>query len=220
METTRNTWWRRLGRWCRVHLRKMIRENASPRSAGLGFALGAFIGIYPTLGLGTPLSYLAASGLRLNRAAAVAGSLVMNPFTAVPFYSLSTWLGIEMVGVNAQGIEMMSILERIQNYGWAVFVGSTVVAGVSAVVLGLALFFYLRGRAERRRLRHHAQLRITPDEDGADIETQSLEAPPAGPVAVDGASDSVEREEEPNYHLYEAPKTSHSELVAAEKRAV
>lgn len=219
MDATRNTWWRRFGRWCRVHLRKMIRENASPRSTGFGFALGAFIGIYPTFGLGTPLSYLAASGLRLNRAAAVAGSLVMNPLTAVPFYSLSAWLGIEIVGGDAQGLEMMSLFESIRHYGWAVFLGSTVVAGISAALLGMALFFYLWKRAERRRARHHAQLRITPDKDESDGDAPGTEPP--------GDADSAEAvvgENGPKYHLYEVEgkiaEGSEKQLVATvEKRA-
>ena len=64
----------RFGRWLRLHLLRVIRENASPGRTALGFGLGAFIAIFPTLLFGTPLAFIVAAKLKLNRAAAVAGA--------------------------------------------------------------------------------------------------------------------------------------------------
>jgi uncharacterized protein (DUF2062 family) len=60
----------------------MVRENSTPARTGLGFALGAFIGIFPSFLLGTPLAFLIAGRLGWNRAAAAAGTFLTNPLTA------------------------------------------------------------------------------------------------------------------------------------------
>lgn len=76
----------------------MLRENSSPLGTSAGLALGAFIGILPSFLLGTPIAFFLAGRVGLNRAAAVIRTLFTNPFAAPIFYSISTHLGLQMLG--------------------------------------------------------------------------------------------------------------------------
>ena len=81
---------RRFARWVRLQLIRMVRENSTPAKTGLGFALGAFIGVFPSFLIGTPIAFFVAGRLGLNRAAAIGGTTLMNPLTAPVLYSIST----------------------------------------------------------------------------------------------------------------------------------
>src|SRR4030066_2169369 len=72
----------------------------------LGFALGVFLGVFPTFGLGIPLALFLASIFRWNRVSAVLGSLVMNPLTTPFFWPLSGTLGAAIFGTDARNVLM------------------------------------------------------------------------------------------------------------------
>jgi hypothetical protein len=132
----------------------MVRENSTPARTGLGFALGAFIGIFPSFLMGTPIAFLVAGRLGWNRAAAAAGTFLTNPITAPMFYSLSAWLGLEMLGGEADTAQVHGVIDNLQQFGLAFLLGNTVVALSFATLFGLTLFFVVRyyGRAGMRRM--------------------------------------------------------------------
>lgn len=154
MQRANSSWWTRFGRWTRFHLIRALRENASPARTAFGLGLGAFIGIFPSFLIGTPLSFYLAGKLGLNRAAAVAGAMVsMNPLTAPFLYSLSAWLGLEILGreVDAQAQGMLSYL---RHYTGPFLLGNTLVAASIALILTAVMFLAIRrlGRAGVRSL--------------------------------------------------------------------
>jgi uncharacterized protein (DUF2062 family) len=137
----------RVRRWFRVQVRKVLRENSSPLRTSAGLALGAFIGILPSFLLGTPIAFFLAGRLGLNRAAAVIGTLFTNPVTAPIFYSISTSLGLQMLGQQegiAAGAAFPSI---IRHYGAAFLIGNATFASAFAVTCGVLAyaFFLFRG---------------------------------------------------------------------------
>lgn len=139
----------RAGRWLRLHLLRSVRENASPGRTSLGLALGVFIGIFPSFLIGTPLAFYVAGKLGLNRAAAVAGTIVsMNPITAPFVYSFSTWLGFRILDrevVEMQALDSLwAYLAYVKQYAAPFFLGNTVVAAVIAAILGGAMFTWTR----------------------------------------------------------------------------
>lgn len=144
----------RFSRWFRLQLIRMVRENSTPARTGLGFALGAFIGIFPSFLIGTPIAFIAAGRLGWNRAAAAAGTFFTNPFTAPMLYSLSAWLGLEMLGREVEAVRAVGVLDHVRQFGLAFLLGNTIVALSFAALLGVSLFLVLKryGRAGLRKM--------------------------------------------------------------------
>ena len=72
---------------------KLLKENDSPEAIAGGIALGVFLGIFPTFGLGAFLALVLAGFLRLNRLASLAGAFINNPLTAPFFIGISALVG-------------------------------------------------------------------------------------------------------------------------------
>ena len=88
----------RLMRW----LRYVLHTDDTPARAALAFALGVFIAWTPVVGLHTIIALGLAFLLGLNRVAVLAGTFVNNPWTIVPIYSSSAWIGLHLTGSEAQ----------------------------------------------------------------------------------------------------------------------
>lgn len=164
----------RLGRWLRLHLLRSVRENASPGRTSLGLALGVFIGIFPSFLIGTPLAFYVAGKLHLNRAAAIAGTIIsMNPITAPFVYSFSAWLGFRMLNREVVEMQTIGLWNYLQQYAAPFLLGNTVVAATIAVVLGAAMFAWTRRggsvRSMVRKPKVYAQPR--PASQPADVRT-------------------------------------------------
>jgi uncharacterized protein (DUF2062 family) len=143
-----------------IYLR-LVRVGGDPVHIALGFALGVFLGVFPTFGIGIPLSVLLASIFRWNRISAVLGSLVMNPITTPFFWTLSGSLGAAIFRVNVKNI-MMNVQngERLRSltYGAGVYLaGNTIIALVTATLsyfLALrAVTLYRKKKRERKQRR-------------------------------------------------------------------
>lgn len=85
-------------RWLRYQYLRLLRINDDPQPIAMGMAVGVFLGVFPTFGLGAVLAYILAVIFRFNRAAAIIGSLIMNPLTTPLFWSGSAILGTMLVG--------------------------------------------------------------------------------------------------------------------------
>lgn len=153
MARAATTRWTRIGRWVRLHLLRSLRENASPARTALGLGLGAFIGIFPTFLIGTPLAFFVAGRVGLNRAAAVAGTvLAMNPITGPFLYSLSAWLGFELLNREQMEREAQGLMGIWGDYAAPFLLGSAVVAFSVAVVLATAMFIFVRQQGGLRKM--------------------------------------------------------------------
>lgn len=82
----------------RVLLEHPVYWTLNRRNVTRAFALGLFIAFVPL-----PIHFLLAAALalvlRLNIPAAVAGTLLTNPFTMVPLFLTSYWVGTQLLGV-------------------------------------------------------------------------------------------------------------------------
>lgn len=83
----------RLRRRLRLVYLKMLRIDDPPERIARGAAIGILMGILPTFGAGTLLSFAFAFAFRANKAAAVLASLVVNPLTSPFFWTLSAIVG-------------------------------------------------------------------------------------------------------------------------------
>ncbi|MDO8446948.1 MAG: DUF2062 domain-containing protein [Deltaproteobacteria bacterium] len=86
-------WHERAYRWLRYTKIRLLRINDTPEKIAKGAALGVFLGIYPTFGLGLILAWVGSAVMGWNKAASILGSLIMNPLTTPFFWTLSAFTG-------------------------------------------------------------------------------------------------------------------------------
>ncbi|MEW5768252.1 MAG: DUF2062 domain-containing protein [bacterium] len=126
----------RPGRFFRYLCLKLIRANDSPHKVAMGMAAGVALGIFPTFGGGTILALLLASLFKWNKASALLGSVIMNPFTTPFFWSLSALLGSLLTGYDwSQVLEEVKdgqILDIMTTSCWIYLLGNTVLSVLAA----------------------------------------------------------------------------------------
>jgi uncharacterized protein (DUF2062 family) len=98
----------------RVRLVKLqlLRINDPPERIARGAALGVVCGILPTFGFGGFIAFGLAFLFKANKAAAILGSLIMNPITTPFFWTFSIILGSLILGV-----EYSVLLDKIEQEG-------------------------------------------------------------------------------------------------------
>jgi len=145
---------------------RLVRVGGDSVHVALGFALGVFLGVFPTFGLGIPLALFLASMFRWNRVSAVLGSLVMNPLTTPFFWTLSGTLGAAIFRADAK-----NVLQTVQNgerlrsltVGAGIYLaGNTIIAFVAAVI---AYFLALRAVTLYRKKRRERRQRLREDRE-------------------------------------------------------
>jgi uncharacterized protein (DUF2062 family) len=142
----------RVTRWDRLQRLKLLRETATAKRAGLGFALGAFIGIMPSFGIDSVMAFLLARRLNWGARAAAVGTLVMNPFTAPAFYWLGAQVGAGIMHRQMEWIGWQSVLAAPRDFALALLIGCTLVSFTSASLLGSGVYFWLRTRRAARAI--------------------------------------------------------------------
>ena len=81
---------RRAARW-------LLGLKGSPESIALGFAVGVFIALTPTVGAQTLLVIGAALFIRMNLPAAYVSIWISNPLTTLPIYLFNYWVGAKIL---------------------------------------------------------------------------------------------------------------------------
>jgi uncharacterized protein (DUF2062 family) len=141
-----------------IYLR-LVRVADDPVHVALGFALGVFIGVFPTFGLGIPVALFLAALFRWNKAAALLGTLLVNPLTTPFFWSLSGAVGALMLRTDTKSV-LRSFrggegLKSLSEGALIYLAGNTVVALLSAAIAYLlavrAVRFYRREKEKRRK---------------------------------------------------------------------
>jgi uncharacterized protein (DUF2062 family) len=81
---------------------KLVRINDSPQKIALGFGSGVFLGILP--GTGPIAALILAALLRINKAAALLGSLLTNTWLSLVTFLLSIRVGSAILNVDSQKV--------------------------------------------------------------------------------------------------------------------
>lgn len=90
---------------------RLLKVRGEPREVSLGFALGIFIGMSPTMGFQMPIAIFFAALLKWNKISAVMGVWITNPMTAPFLYGFTYFVGAKILGVrNLAG--MMNNIDR------------------------------------------------------------------------------------------------------------
>src|SRR5215471_10003409 len=82
----------------RSALRNLFNLDDPPERTALAFAIGAFIGFSPLLGLHTILAASISVVWRLNKVAVMTGSFLNNPWTMAPIVAASWAIGNMIIG--------------------------------------------------------------------------------------------------------------------------
>ncbi|MGD8449993.1 MAG: DUF2062 domain-containing protein [Desulfobacterales bacterium] len=78
---------------------RFIKIRGNPKEIALGFSLGIFIGLTPTMGIQLPIALFAASLLKWNKIAALTGVWITNPVSAPFIYGTTYLVGSRIIGV-------------------------------------------------------------------------------------------------------------------------
>ncbi len=125
----------------RDKLREVISTKDSPKKIALSFAMGVFFGMSPLIGLHTVLAIGAAYLFRTNKFVTIVGVYVTNPWTIVPIYTFTTWLGAKLLHVDKiipplkwHAMSFSYLFNEVRFLLWPFVFGSTLVALVSALI--------------------------------------------------------------------------------------
>jgi uncharacterized protein len=146
------------GRWVRYQYLKLVRINDSAEKIAGGLALGVVLGILPTFGLGIIIAIFLAAPLKLNRASAVIGTLVMNPWTAPFVWALSYLAGSLLLGYNLN--DTLTVIRSLNSHPgmWrSLMTGRLImpyIIGNLIVMAAGASFFYVVGLFSVRAYRN------------------------------------------------------------------
>lgn len=77
----------------------LLSVRDTPHRIAMAFAVGVFVGMSPLFGIHTLLGILIAWVFRLNKLATIVGVYITNPWTIVPIYTFSTWVGAKCLGI-------------------------------------------------------------------------------------------------------------------------
>jgi uncharacterized protein (DUF2062 family) len=123
----------------------LFKLDDTPERVALSFGVGTFIGMSAFLGVHVVSALVAAQCFRLNRKAMLIGVFVNNPWTLVPFYSLSAWLGLVLLNrprsipaVEWSSVTAASLFREASALALPLILGSTclgLVAGFTGYVL-------------------------------------------------------------------------------------
>lgn len=112
---------------------KLARARASTTEIAWGAGIGTFISVFPTFGLGMPLVVLLSKFFKFNLVAALALSVVSNPFTSPFFMVLSYKIGAIILGSTIE-FDIKNWKDNLNDTGMAILIGSFIVSGTMSVL--------------------------------------------------------------------------------------
>jgi len=95
---------------------KLFRINDTPQRIAIGVGLGVFCGAFP--GTGPIAALFLAFVLRLNRAAALLGSILTNTWLSIPIFLISVKLGSVITSSNYADLQR-AWMALMKDFRWA-----------------------------------------------------------------------------------------------------
>jgi uncharacterized protein (DUF2062 family) len=75
---------------------RFVKIRGNPKDIALGFALGVYVALTPTMGIQMMIAIFFASLFRWNKFSAAAAVWITNPLTAIPIYGFNYWVGTKI----------------------------------------------------------------------------------------------------------------------------
>ncbi|MBM3246190.1 MAG: DUF2062 domain-containing protein [Candidatus Omnitrophica bacterium] len=121
---------------------KLFKINDTPQKIALGLGLGIFLGILP--GTGPVAALTLAFILRVNRASALLGSLLVNTWLSIVTFPLSLRLGSAIMQQRWQDV-YANWQFLLQNGHWSVLLKLSVLKIIFPVIVGYAAVAFILG---------------------------------------------------------------------------
>jgi uncharacterized protein (DUF2062 family) len=144
-------------RYFRDRLRDILKFDDPPRRMSMAFAIGVFIAFSPWFGLHVLTCIALAWMLRLNKVVVLTASFINNPWTVVPLYGFSLWIGFKLTnsGDALPEIEWKALRHRdlflaLKPFLWPFVVG-TLAVGAAAAIISYFLFLWAIKRYRGRQ---------------------------------------------------------------------
>jgi uncharacterized protein (DUF2062 family) len=125
---------------------RFLKIRGTPREIGLGFALGLFVGMSPTMGFQMAIAVFLAAILKWNKFSAVAAVWITNPVTAPIIYGVTYFIGANIIGM--PGIDLtpeafsvtsfITFFKQTPRIFWAMTLGGVVV-GIPLAIAGYVI---------------------------------------------------------------------------------
>ena len=120
-------------------------SNKTPNAIALGFAIGTFIAILPTFGLGLTLGALILLFFhRVNKIWMLGAFVLWNPFVLVPLYRIGARLGEFIFTDKPLVVQQLSHWNQEILLTKRVFVGNTLLALQIAIASYVIIYLLLR----------------------------------------------------------------------------
>jgi uncharacterized protein (DUF2062 family) len=141
---------------------RFLKIRGSPREIALGFALGLFIGMTPTLGFQMPIAVLLAALFKWNKISSAVAVWITNPFTAPFIYGFCYFVGAKILGFKVAPKLLTAFDFPTLRAAGAKILLATTVGGVTLGVPLALLGYYLAFSAVRgyqTKLKHRVDAR-------------------------------------------------------------
>jgi len=131
-------------KWVKKLRTRFVRLKGPPREIALGFALGLYVGMSPTMGIQMAIAVGLASLFKWNMIAAATGVWISNPLTAPILYGSTYFVGKSLIGIvnhpaqplpNPETMTLWGLIERTPHVLWAMVLGGLIL-GVPVAMVG------------------------------------------------------------------------------------
>ena len=123
----------RLNRLFKFIYTRLFLLNDSPQRIALGFGLGVFLGVMP--GMGPIASLILASLFRLNRSAALFGSIMLNTWINFLTLILAIKIGSVIMGLNWNSVYAESV-SIFKNFRFAKLFDLPILTVITPILVG------------------------------------------------------------------------------------
>ncbi|MBU2643414.1 DUF2062 domain-containing protein [bacterium] len=137
--------------------KRFIQIRGTPREIALGFALGVFVSMSPTMGFQIAIAVFLAAFLKWNKIAASLAVFITNPFTAPFIYSLTYFVGAKILKLEkifeipeelSIGVAL-AMLEKTPKIFAAMTIGGIVV-GIPLTIVSFILVYFIASMSQRK----------------------------------------------------------------------
>ena len=141
-----------VGRKLKLFFIKLARARASTEEISWGAAIGTFISVFPTVGFGMPFVILLSKFFKFNLIAALALSVVSNPFTSPFFMILSYKIGSIILDRNIE-FNIDNWKDNLSDTGFVLLIGSLVVSGTLSVLAYFLTTFIVKKYRDKKGIK-------------------------------------------------------------------
>jgi hypothetical protein len=128
-------------------IKDVIKLKESPHRIALAFATGVFIGMSPLLGFHTLLGFAIAWIFRLNPFALLAGVYITNPWTIVPIYTFSTYVGAQCLGleqmipeIDWSNLSFINLLNDLEPLLMPFILGTLLIGTIASIISYIIIY--------------------------------------------------------------------------------